>query len=88
MSVLVPYGEGEEIAEQLFGENTMSQRSFLLRKAQAYCVSVFRPVFENLQKQGAISAVSDTGLFVLQPGYYDENGGLTLERKEIEALIL
>lgn len=88
VSVLVPYGEGEEIAEQLFGENTMSQHGFLLRKAQAYCVSVFRPVFENLQKQGAVSAVSDTGLFVLQPGYYDENGGLTLERKEIEALIL
>ena len=86
-AVIVPFGEGKEIIARLQGENTMTQMRFLLKAAQAYSVSLPETAFDELEKEGAILPINDTGVFCLNDGYYDLNSGVTMERGELELLV-
>ena len=88
VSVLVPFGEGERLIEQLLSADTMKEKQFLLRKAQAYSVSLYHSVFQRLMDEQAVWPLGDTGLFALNPGYYDMDGGVTLTQKELEIMII
>ena len=85
-AVLVPFGAGQELIEQLNGEPSLSETTLLLRQAQMYSVSLHRSVFQRLQRDHAVWNIGDTGLCALEPGYYDPTGGVMLTRQEMTLL--
>ncbi|MBQ9165862.1 MAG: CRISPR-associated endonuclease Cas3'', partial [Oscillospiraceae bacterium] len=87
-TVLVPYGEGRELIAQLAGAHSMEEEIFLLRKAQAYSVSLFENVIRRLNAENALVPVGETGAVALREGYYDDDGGVRTERKELEEIVL
>ena len=86
ISVLVPFGAGKALIEQLSGEHTMAEEIFLLRKAQAYSVSLYRSTYQKLVREEAIWPVGQTGALALEEGYYDRERGVRLERAAMEFL--
>ena len=84
-AVLVPFGEGEEIIAQLCGEECLRdpiQAKALLRKANAYTVSLYDYELKKLQAQGALQSVCGGLALALLPDYYDNNIGVITEIKE------
>ena len=58
----------------------------LLRRAQAYSVSVYEQGFAGLYRDGALYPVGESGAIALEEGYYDAECGLTSGRKELALL--
>lgn len=87
ISVLVPFGEGKQLIAQLCSEHTMEEEIFLLRKAQAYSVSLYRSTYQNFAREGAIEPIGQTGALSLQEGYYDPEKGVMLERAAMDLLL-
>ncbi|MCM1568521.1 MAG: CRISPR-associated helicase Cas3' [Roseburia sp.] len=79
--VLVSYGEGGEIIQELCSERAVYQpvrMRELLDKGKAYTISLYRYQVEILERQNALYSVCGGRVMVLQDNYYDENTGLTL----------
>ena len=81
--LLVPYGAGSRIREQLleqdrlYGEKDWGNIERLCREAREYCVSVYRHQWTNLQEQGAVTTLLNGRIHVLSDGYYDEYTGFS-----------
>ncbi len=81
--LLVPYGAGSRIREQLleqdriYGEKDWGNIERLCREAREYCVSVYRHQWTNLQEQGAVTTLLNGRIHVLSDGYYDEYAGFS-----------
>ena len=81
-SVIVPYGEGEELITQLCGlSKEFEAKAFYacLKKAQKYSVNVFPNVWKMLREQGAIIEIQGEGVFYLDECYYSLEFGLSTE---------
>lgn len=85
-AVLVPFMEGAAIIAALNGRHTMRDEIRLLRRAQAYSVSVYPRDYEQLSCADALYAVGESGAIALGEGYYDEESGLQTSRREMELL--
>lgn len=80
-SVIVPYGEGEQLITELCGLNkyeTARYRDYL-KKAQKFSVNVFPNDWHKLQQQGAIHAIGDEDIYYLDNRYYNNSFGLATE---------
>lgn len=67
--LLVPYGRGAKIIEELSGEPTLEREKKLLKEAQLYTINVFR---YHLDQIGASAFwMLDCGVTVLNPEWYD-----------------
>lgn len=82
-SVVVPWGEGERIAQEL-----ISAREYVTKKAyddaKPYTVSVFSYQLERLRECAAIISVGDGQdgqVFVLDKNYYSNNTGIIIPKK-------
>lgn len=87
--VIVPYGEGKEIIEKLCAEQTKYDKIYmkkLLEQAKAYTVSLYQYQRQKLEEQHALEAICEDSILVLQPGYYDDDTGLSMERNEMNYL--
>lgn len=80
-SVIVPYGEGEEIIADLNGDQTIEDLGNLLRKAQQYTVNLYKHEKDMLAKNGGIETVFDNQLYVLKEGAYNDKYGVDLENE-------
>lgn len=87
-TVIVPFGSGKELIAQLKSESSMKQLRFLLKAAQAYCVALPESTFKRLCEEKAILGFDDIGVYCLKEGYYDQNSGVTLERGELELMVI
>lgn len=85
--VIVPFEKGKELMERLESQSTMAELRFLLRTAQAYTVSLPESTFNRLICAEAIRCNENIGVWFLKDGYYDLNGGITMERSELELLL-
>ncbi len=84
-SVIVPYGDGEEIINNL--QSHYNDKDYLslqkeIKKASQYSVSVFDYQFKKLLEEKAIIPFCDNSFFMLSPEYYDDNTGLLNKAKE------
>ncbi len=76
--VLVPYGEGEQIINELSNTDDLGKQYKLIKKAQRYSVNVFSYMFEKLAKQRIIYEVQkDAGIFCLDKRYYSNEYGMS-----------
>ena len=87
VSVLVPFGQGERLIEQLHSTVSMKEKQLLLRKAQAYSVSLYQSTFRRLADDGAVRAIDNGDLFVLDAQYYDINAGVLLTPRELDFML-
>lgn len=85
-TVIVPFEKGRELIEALGAHHAMQKEMILLRKAQMYSVNLYPHVFRRLEEQSAIVPVGDCGVLALRDGYYSSQGGVQLEREEMEQL--
>ena len=80
--ILVPYGEGRRIIEQLCSwqpENAaaLSVQRELLKKAQRYSVNLYPDALKKLGN--AVACIPETGIMYLPESYYDTETGVTAE---------
>lgn len=85
-AVLVPFMEGTALIAALNGRHTMREEIRLLRRAQAYSVSVYPGDYKRLSDADALYAVGESGAIALGEGYYDEESGLRTDPCEMELL--
>ncbi|HHX62481.1 MAG TPA: CRISPR-associated helicase Cas3' [Epulopiscium sp.] len=80
-ALIVPYEEGKELINDLSSSLNFQEKIKALKKAQVYSVNVFEYKFKILDELGAISTCDVEGVYILNDGFYDENKGITLEKK-------
>lgn len=79
IDVIVPYGEGKTIIEELYkNENNLELQKSLIKKAKLFCVSLYEYQFELLNKEHAINTINDY-LFILDDNrFYDNQLGVVV----------
>lgn len=75
-TVVVPYGEGEELIASLNGELRPDELGPLLRKIQQFSVNLFQYELEALQKNGGIYPLYNGEILALNPNAYSEKFGV------------
>ncbi|MEG1993935.1 MAG: CRISPR-associated helicase Cas3' [Oscillospiraceae bacterium] len=76
--VIVGYGEGNEIIENLQSSMNIGEKFKQLQKAQKYTVNIFKDLYDKLEKNGGIQEFD--GIAVLNEGFYDEDIGITTNK--------
>ena len=79
-AVLVPWGDGAKIIAALGRQHTMREEIQLLRKAQAYSVSLYDQMIQQLDAQGALTHVGANGIYALEENSYTEEGGVCVSK--------
>ena len=87
-SVLVPYGKGKKLIEELTRQHTLSEETRILKEAQQFSVNVYEQVFERLEKEGALYSLGESGVLALKEEYYDEWAGIVTTPQEMEDFII
>ena len=89
VDVIVPYDEGSSIIADLQDEGIrfdFFRRRKLLEKAKGYTIPLFAYQKEQLEAEGGIYYICDGTIAVLQDGYYDNNMGMTLQKRQMSFL--
>lgn len=84
-SVIVPYGDGKNIINDLqsyYNDKDYPALQKEMKKASQYSVSVFEYQFKKLLEEKAIIPFCDNSFYMLSPEYYDDNTGLLNKAKE------
>ncbi|HAY72492.1 MAG TPA: hypothetical protein DCY31_01330 [Ruminococcaceae bacterium] len=84
-SVIVPYGEGNEIINNLqsyYNDNNYLALQKEIKKAAQYSVSVYEYQFNKLLKENAVIPMCNGSFYVLSPEYYNDGTGLLEKKKE------
>lgn len=78
-TVIVPYGEGEEIIADL-NEDDADFKAFnqLIKKAQQFSVNLYKHELQRLSKEGLIATLFDGSIYCLKEKAYDERYGVTI----------
>ena len=84
VSVIVPFGEGEEVIAQLCSDQPLRERIRTKRRAQQYTVAIWRDAFERLRREGAIYPAGDSAEYALAKEYYSDELGLLVKPGELE----
>ena len=85
-AVLVPFMEGAELIAALNGRHTMREEMQLLRRAQAYSVSLYPGDYDRLCRADALYSVGESGAVAVEEGYYNEESGLLFEQDNLSLL--
>lgn len=86
VDAIVPYGEGNSIIADLQEAGVhfdYFRRKKLLEKAKGYTIPLFAYQKEHLEAEGGIYYICDGTIAVLQDGYYDNNTGMTLKKRQM-----
>lgn len=82
VSVLVPYGEGKDIINEIWfrqGEYQIGELKRLLERAKPYFVTIYTNQLKKYQSIVELSPLS--GILILNDGCYDESTGIQEENK-------
>ena len=85
VSVIVPYGEGGDIINNIqtyYNDCDYLNLQREIKKASLYSVSVFDYQFKKLMSENAVIPICGGSFFILDGGYYDEDTGITQNPKE------
>lgn len=71
-AVVVPYGKGAELIQQLNGFNVKDKEYYkLVKETQQYSINVFPQVYAELVRLEALHPIQDTGIVELNEKFYD-----------------
>src|SRR5699024_3786776 len=77
-SVIVPYGEGEEIIALLNQDLDITEFNTIMKKAQQYSVNLFDYDMQNLSQYNLLAPLYDNSIYCLTEQAYDEHFGVTI----------
>jgi len=79
--ILVPYGEGKALINQLTSREPIADYQTFLRKAQQFSVNVFKPDFEALKQNNQLIIVQfgSFNIYVARDTAYDEQFGISVQ---------
>ncbi len=86
--VIVPYGAGEELIQQLCSEPNIAELPKLLRQAQHYSVHLLPYERKKLEDLNAIDVITDVGVAVLRKEFYSMELGVQMQRGDMDLLIV
>ncbi|KAF5031473.1 DEAD/DEAH box helicase [anaerobic digester metagenome] len=75
VSVLVPYGRGKEIIQELATTSYLPATAKLLKEAQQFSVNLYKNEIQSLDN--GIYSIGDTGVLALVDMYYSSDYGIT-----------
>ncbi|WEG12329.1 CRISPR-associated helicase Cas3' [Pullulanibacillus sp. KACC 23026] len=78
-SVLVPYGDGEDLIAELNGDIGIRDMTVLLKRAQQYTVNVFQHEINELSKNNNLIYLREGTIICLRENAYDLEFGVSLE---------
>lgn len=84
--VLVPYGKGRDIREELiaasrnYGGRDYARIRACIREVRPYCVSLYQERLTRLAQKGALIELFDGSVYALADGFYDNDTGFSLEK--------
>ncbi len=81
IDVVVPYGKGKELIEEICSAKAASDVSYqkaIIKQASRYSVSLYKYQYEALQKEKALVTAWDGSVHVLKEGFYDEIKGIMM----------
>ena len=90
-SVLVPYGEGKRLIDELPAEKPrydLARIAALLEKAKPYTISVSAGQIGQMQKKGMLFTRLDGSIHVLHEDYFDQDIGIKEGNDLCSTLIL
>ena len=90
-SVLVPYGEGKTLLEQLDGihpRDDLGRAASLLVQAKPYMVSMTNSQIDRMMQRGMICTLLDGSVYALNDGFYDDHTGIKEGNDSCSTLIL
>ena len=87
-AVLVPYGDGEALIQELCASHGISQETALLRRAQVYSVNLYPDVYGRLEQEQMLTPLIASSVVALKAGGYSAEGGIQTTPKELSSLIL
>lgn len=79
VGVLVPWGDGAALIEQLKSAEDTKTRAALLRQAQRYSVSLFKYELNRLLDLHAITADRELGVYILDADHYSDELGVVFD---------
>jgi CRISPR-associated endonuclease/helicase Cas3 len=80
-AVLVPFSEGKNIISKLVGDVSLSEKVSCIKEAQQYTVNVFEYQYRRLEAEEALAPSPVEGINILREGFYDDELGVTTEKK-------
>jgi CRISPR-associated endonuclease/helicase Cas3 len=78
-SVLVPYGRGKKLIEQLGSAQSIDDLGRLFRLAQHYSINIYDQEFNKLEQNRQLAYYLDGQVIALNEGSYSEEFGLDIE---------
>jgi CRISPR-associated endonuclease/helicase Cas3 len=78
-SVLVPYEDGEKLAEE-YRKADIKEKNMLLHEIGMYSVSLYRYQLDKLYEMNAVYSIDDE-ILILKTGYYDDMLGVVFDKK-------
>ena len=87
IGVLVPYGDGKKLIDQLNSSSSNAEKYALLDKTQRFMVNVYEHKYKELEKEDMIYQLEFNGMLVLRNGFYKKDTGLEV-RKELEDMFV
>jgi len=81
IGIVVPYGEGEKLIEDLTRTDPSLISPLTMRKTQRYSVNVYKYQLEKLMRVGALIDVRQLGIMVLDKKWYSETEGVDYEHE-------
>ncbi|MBE1553056.1 CRISPR-associated helicase Cas3' [Sporosarcina limicola] len=79
-AILVPYGEGKELINNLNEDiHDYDKLNEYLKKAQQYSVNVYRHTLQDLASEGLITSLYNDSIYALRDGGYHKEYGLEVE---------
>ncbi len=86
ISVIVPYGEGENIISDILTEGFLldtTRAKMVLKKADGYSVNLFDYQAKKLSENGALYTDKNKTVFIVNPDYYDAQLGVIFEKGDV-----
>ncbi|WP_110926330.1 CRISPR-associated helicase Cas3' [Bacillus massiliglaciei] len=80
-SVIVPFGEGEDIIAELNSFGSIENLGNLLKKAQKYTVNLYSYERDQLIKNDGLASLWDGKILVLKEGAYNKEYGVDIQRE-------
>ncbi|NWL88559.1 CRISPR-associated helicase/endonuclease Cas3 [Paenibacillus sp. 79R4] len=86
-SVIVPYGEGEQVIADLNGTPSVEDLTTILRSAQQFTVNLYCHEFEQLNENDGIDSYFEGQVLVLRERAYSKEFGCDLENDSSMAFL-
>lgn len=87
MSVLVGYGEGKQLIDDLLSSTSVENKYILLRKLQRFSVHLYPHQIDFYRNKKVLHYIEDMGVWVLDSRFYDLKLGVTSTQSEMDLLL-